>query len=184
MSTRTVSNLKSRLIPLLLTFGLLIADQITKAIVIARMPVGVIYKRFLGDFIWLVHVRNKGAAFSIGADSSVVMRIMVLILLPLLVMAVVLWAILSSRNILNGVQRWFAAGVLGGGLGTLVDRIFRFDEGVVDFISIDFYGFLGLERWPTFNVSDSCVVVFVILLALSILFEKKETHNDSSKEKN
>ena len=39
-------------------------------------------------------------------------------------------------------------GIVGGGLGNLVDRFFR-KEGVVDFIDVKFYGLFGLERWPT-----------------------------------
>ncbi len=56
----------------------------------------------------------------------------------------------------------------------MIDRVFRFNEGVVDFISVKFYGIFGLERWPTFNISDSCVVVFVILFALSVIFTKEK----------
>lgn len=179
MSETNRTSLKYRLMPFALSLGLLILDQITKAIVVAKMPIGVIYKRIFGDFIWLVHVRNTGAAFSIGADSSVAVRIIVLILLPLAVMALLSWAI-ASKMILHGAQRWFAAGILGGGMGTICDRIFRFDEGVVDFVSVNVYGLFGMDRWPTFNVSDSCVVVFVILLALSMLFEKK---GDKEKER-
>jgi len=40
----------------------------------------------------------------------------------------------------------------------LLDRFFR-AEGVVDFIDVKFFGLFGLERWPTFNVADSAIVV-------------------------
>jgi len=63
------------------------------------------------------------------------------------------------------------AGIIGGGLGNLIDRIFR-PQGVVDFISVNFYGFLGFSRWPTFNIADSSVVVCGILLFLSVAFPK------------
>ena len=105
-----------------------------------------------------------------GAGSSDFVRIVMLIVLPLVLMGAFAWAVASKKDLFTSTQRWFAAGILGGGLGTIADRIFRFDEGVVDFISVKFYGLFGLERWPTFNVSDSCVVVFVVLFALSVLF--------------
>ncbi|HOX92234.1 MAG TPA: signal peptidase II, partial [Spirochaetales bacterium] len=63
------------------------------------------------------------------------------------------------------------AGIIGGGMGNILDRIFRAD-GVVDFLSVKFYGLFGLERWPTFNVADATVVVCGILLAASTLFPK------------
>jgi signal peptidase II len=72
------------------------------------------------------------------------------------------------------LQRWFVAGVLGGGVGNIIDRIFR-PAGVVDFLDVKFYGLFGLERWPTFNVADSSVVVCGILLVLSMFIERSET---------
>jgi len=60
---------------------------------------------------------------------------------------------------------------LGGGIGNLIDRIFR-SFRVVDFISVKVYGFLGFERWPTFNVADASLVVSGILLAALLLFDK------------
>lgn len=50
--------------------------------------------------------------------------------------------------------------VLGGGIGNLVDRLFRgFDGQVVDFID--------LHVWPVFNMADSAIVIGVLLIALS-----------------
>lgn len=164
--------------PLILSGVLLVLDQITKAVVVAKIPVGTIYRKFFGDFLWIVHVRNTGAAFSIGAESGVFARVLMFLVVPAALMGLIAWCVTTSRKLLTRPQRWFAAGILGGGLGTICDRIFRFDEGVVDFISVKFYGLFGLERWPTFNVSDSCVVVFVILLAISIIFEKKDRNNE------
>ena len=47
-----------------------------------------------------------------------------------------------------------------------MDRLFRV-RGVVDFIDVKFYGLLGFDRWPTFNLADSTVVVAGILLIVS-----------------
>jgi signal peptidase II len=163
---------QKRYLPFLLTLGIVLLDQFTKYLVVKNIPVGTIAKEYFGDFLWICHVRNTGAAFSLGAEGSVFMRIVVLILVPIALMVLVGYLVATSKDYLTKAQRWFAAGVLGGGLGTIIDRIFRFDTGVVDFISVKFYGILGMERWPTFNVSDSCVVIFVILLAISMIFGK------------
>lgn len=163
-----------KFLPFLLSLGIVIFDQITKYLVVKNIPEGTIAKKIFGDFLWICHVRNTGAAFSLGADGSIFMRVVVLIVLPLALMVFVSWLIVSEKNFFTKAQRWFAAGILGGGIGTIIDRIFRFDSGVVDFISVKFYGIFGLERWPTFNVSDSCVVIFVILLAISMVFGKPE----------
>ena len=160
--------------PFLLTLILVVIDQISKALVIKYIPLNTIGARFFGDFLIICHVRNRGAAFSLGAGSSTFLRILVFIILPAVLMAFLCYLVASRRQLLTEAQRWFVAGIAGGGIGTLIDRIFRFNEGVVDFISVKFYGIFNLERWPTFNISDSCVVVFVILFALSVIFTKEK----------
>ena len=90
------------------------------------------------------------------------------------------------NNEWNKLQRWAIMGIVGGGLGNLIDRFFR-AEGVVDFIDVKFYGLFGLERWPTFNVADSAVVVCGILLIISFLItyikESKAQKSQNSEEK-
>lgn len=68
----------------------------------------------------------------------------------------------------------------GGGTGNLIDRIFRGGFRVVDFISVKVYGFLGFERWPTWNIADASLVISGILLAVSLLFESSETKEDNN----
>jgi signal peptidase II len=63
-------------------------------------------------------------------------------------------------------------GILGGGLGNLIDRIFR-PEGVVDYLSFKFYGMFGLERFPAFNVADSSIVVSGILLVILFILQER-----------
>lgn len=161
-----------RFLPFVLTVALVVIDQISKALVMKYIPLNTIYKRFFRDFLYICHVRNTGAAFSLGAGSSVFLRVLVFVVLPAALMAFMCYLIASKKSPLSNAQKWFVAGIAGGGIGTLIDRIFRFNEGVVDFISVKFYGIFGLERWPTFNISDSCVVVFVILFAISVIFSR------------
>lgn len=168
-----------RYLPFILTASIVVVDQITKALVMHFIPLNTVAASFFGDFLIIMHVRNTGAAFSLGAESSVFLRVLVFIIIPMVLMGGMSYLVLSKKNYMTNVQRWFIAGIIGGGLGTLIDRIFRFNDGVVDFISVKFYGIFGLERWPTFNVSDSCVVIFVILFALSVIFTKSDGTTDA-----
>lgn len=174
MKENSAPSSRSRLLPLVLSGALLALDQASKALVVASIPIGQIRFRLLGDFLWIVHVRNTGAAFSLGADGPAALRAVLLLAVPICLMALLFWAVATRRPILSTGQRWLAAGILGGGLGNIADRIFRSGLGVVDFISVKFYGIFGLERWPTFNIGDSCVVVCAIWLALSIAFGRRE----------
>jgi signal peptidase II len=48
----------------------------------------------------------------------------------------------------------------------------------VDFVSVKFYGLFGLERWPTFNVADSAVVVAGLALLVSFMREGNGSKNE------
>ncbi len=162
------------LLPFVLTAAIVILDQVTKALIVAWIdPIyesGTIV-RVIGDFLRIIHARNPGVAFSIGRDLPAPVRAVLFTALPILVLAGLVWYYLRTDE-LTGLQRWAVAGIVGGGIGNLIDRIFR-PDGVVDFIDVRFYGLFGLERWPTFNVADSAVVVCGILLIASVVWEER-----------
>ena len=159
-----------KLIPFLLALAIIAADQLSKAFIVSRWPGdGVFIADVFGnDFLWIIHVRNKAIAFSIGRGLPDAARSVLFIALPIAVLAALVWYYFASDEFV-GMQRWAIAGIVGGGTGNLIDRVLRTD-GVVDFISFNFYGMLGFSRWPTFNIADSSVVVCGILLFASVLF--------------
>ena len=160
---------KERFLPLLLTAIIILFDQCSKAFIAARWPIGtMVTDVFNNDFLHIYHVRNKLVAFSLGQNIPDGIRPVVFIVVPLLVLALLLWYYFKSDDF-TSVQRWATAGILGGGIGNIIDRIFR-PDGVVDFISVKFYGLFGFERWPTFNLADSSVVICCLLLFATIIF--------------
>jgi signal peptidase II len=171
---------KARCLPLLLTGIIILVDQCSKAFIASKWPIGSMIKDvFNNGFLQIIHVRNKVIAFSLGENLPDSIRPALFIVLPLLVLAVLLWYYFKSSDFTN-VQRWAIAGIIGGGIGNLIDRILR-PEGVVDFISVKFYGFLGFDRWPTFNMADSSVVVCCLLLFATILFSFKKPKEEKAK---
>ena len=165
---------KARSLPLLLTGIIIVVDQISKAFIAAKWPIdsyNPIADVFNNGFLQIYHVRNKAIAFSLGVGIPDAIKPVVFVVLPILVLCVLLWYYLSSNDFTR-LQRWAVAGILGGGIGNIIDRIFR-SEGVVDFVSVKFYGLFGYERWPTFNVADSSVVVCCILLFITIIIDSK-----------
>ncbi|BDC94478.1 signal peptidase II [Treponema bryantii] len=177
--------LKSKLLPISLAVLVVILDQVTKILVMKNIPLYTIGAQFFGDFLRIIHVANTGVAFSVGATWSDTLRRLLFSLIPLIVIGIVV-GIYFKNNTWTKVQRWAIMGIVGGGLGNLIDRFFR-AEGVVDFIDVKFYGLFGLERWPTFNVADAAVVVCGIILIVSFIItyikESKEQKSQESENK-
>jgi len=170
---------KEKVLPFSLTAFVILADQILKAIIVKIKPeTGLIKDVFNNGFFWIWHVRNKAIAFSLGENLPDKFRPVMFIIVPILVLGFLVWYYFKSDEFTN-IQRWAAAGIIGGGLGNIIDRIFR-PDGVVDFISINIYGLGGMQRWPTFNIADSSVVVCCILLLVTMFItpQKKETTNE------
>ncbi|WP_081942112.1 signal peptidase II [Spirochaeta lutea] len=163
------NHLGKRMIPLLLSAGLILADQLSKLWILSSIPLNTVgHQVGGGDFLRIIHVRNLGMAFSLGAGMPDWLRVVVFIVIPLSMLIALGFYLVLSREP-STFQRWILAGIIGGGLGNQIDRIFR-PLGVVDFIDVKFYGLFGLERWPTFNIADSTVVICAILLGLNLLF--------------
>ena len=171
---------KERGLPLLLTGIIIVIDQISKAFIAAKWPINsMIVDVFNNDFLQIYHVRNKAIAFSLGVGIPDTIKPVAFVVLPVLVLGVLLWYYLRADDFTR-LQRWAVAGILGGGIGNIIDRIFR-PEGVVDFISVKFYGLFGFERWPTFNLADSSVVVCCILLFITIIIDSKNKKSEAAK---
>lgn len=162
-------DMKSKLIPWSLFGAAVLLDQITKELIVRAYPKAgsFISDVFGNDLLWIIHQRNKAIAFSIGDGLPDAVRTVLFIAVPLLVLAALVVYYFRTDEFTT-VQRWAVTAILGGGIGNLIDRVFR-PDGVVDFISVKFFGLFGFERWPTFNVADSCVVCGGILLFLSVL---------------
>jgi signal peptidase II len=167
------ANLKARnLFPFFLTAFIIALDQGIKSFIARNWLQNTFITDVFGnDIFWIIHVRNKAIAFSLGHNLPDTVRPALFIIIPIIVLAVLIWYYFKT-NELSYFQRWIIAGILGGGIGNLIDRICR-PDGVVDFISIKFYGLFGFDRWPTFNIADASVVISVILFLISILIPVK-----------
>ena len=165
---------KEYLLPFLLTGVVIILDQITKNYIVSNWPEpGTFIKDvFDNDFLLIYHVRNKAIAFSIGENIPEQFRYFLFVIIPLAVLLILIWYYFRTVEF-DGLQRWAIAGIIGGGVGNIIDRIGK-DDGVVDYISVRFYGLFGMERWPTFNIADTSVVICCIILLVTMLVPEKK----------
>ncbi|MCF7934479.1 MAG: signal peptidase II [Spirochaetia bacterium] len=162
------SPIPSRLIPFILSAVITMIDQLTKELIVRSIPLNTIGAVFgEGAFLRIIHVQNKAVAFSMGDSLPAMARKILFIVVPVIVIILLVIYLIRSDEFTR-FQRWTIALILGGGVGNIIDRIFR-PLGVVDFIDVRFYGLFGLERWPTFNIADSAIVVGGILLIISLL---------------
>jgi signal peptidase II len=149
-----------RLFYVLLAVSVILLDQLTKALVAARIPLHATVSVIPG-FFDLTHVRNTGAAFGLfGGDASPGRTLFLTGVAAVVFCGVVVYAWRSSAR--DAVLQTALAFVAGGAVGNLVDRI-RFDF-VTDFLRF----YVGVHEWPSFNVADSAITVGVILLAWDI----------------
>ena len=139
----------------LLALIVFVLDQVTKAWIYAKLPLGS-YGAYGGievipNFFYLVHVGNTGAAWSLFTGKSFYLALLALITL----LAIFFW-----RRALGLQDRTaqLAFGLLCGGIvGNLVDRLLH--GHVIDFLDFHF----GSYVYPTFNVADSGICIGVAL---------------------
>lgn len=158
--------------PFFLTAAIILLDQLTKWLIVSLVPYHTVARSFGGDFLRIIHTRNLAVAFSLGNGFPQPVKLFLFILVPLIALVAISVYLVKGRD-LSSFQRWVLAAIVGGGAGDIIDRIFR-PEGVVDFIDVKFYGLFGLDRWPTFNVADSTVVVAGIALLISFFLEERK----------
>lgn len=143
-----------------LALAVFAADWATKRFIEARMSAFDTHTVIPG-FFDIVHARNRGAAFSLFADSTSPWRSFFLIGLSLAALVLVA-GILRKASTLERPTALGLSLILGGALGNVLDRIMS--GAVTDFL--DFY--IGDLHWPAFNVADSAIVIGSGLLLLSL----------------
>jgi signal peptidase II len=154
-------SLKNKKPYLLIMLAIIAADQATKQLVTASLPLEHT-RDIIRDFLRLWHVRNSGAVwgFFSGHDGGIIPK--VITVLAIAALLIVAWFFLRAKKGAR-LELFSYAFILGGALGNLVDRL-RLGY-VVDFLDV----YVKSWHWPTFNVADSCITIGVLLLALSLL---------------
>lgn len=146
---------------LLTALTILVADQLTKALVVANLAIGE-NARLLGDLVQVWHAQNRGAAFSLFQGGTILFLVVSMLSIG---MVAYFHRTLRDRtpwlHVVLGI-------ILGGTLGNFIDRL---RQGyVTDWLSVG----IGDTRWPTFNVADSSVVVGIGILVVSLLLNNPD----------
>jgi signal peptidase II len=139
---------------LALAAAIVIADQITKAWVVATVSFGS-FQPVIGDYVRIWPVHNTGALFGLFGNQAVLFAA-----LSIGVVGIIIW--FHGRSLVtNGWFATLALGLLlGGALGNLADRL-RLGY-VLDFVDMG----VGDLRFYTYNVADAAISAALVLLVL------------------
>ena len=159
---------------ILLALAVLAADQVTKALIVANLPIFSAATPAVIDvtpFLNIWHVRNSGIAFSIGNFNDGGRYF-----IGALAFAVAAGLIIIGRKSSNNMVTAAYALIAGGALGNAFDRLNPGRKTVVDFLDFHVAGL----HWPSFNVADSAIVVGVALILADMLFLADRRASSSS----
>jgi signal peptidase II len=155
----------------ILVLTLVIADQITKAIVRRSLELHESIP-VIPDLLALTRVHNTGAAFGMFNAMDFPGKTLLITLVATLALAGVAWYAvkipLSERLARLGV-----ACILGGAIGNLIDRATA--GYVLDFVDASWQGW---HFWA-FNVADAAISVGVILMILDLMGLGRRASNTS-----
>ncbi len=136
---------------------LIVLDQLIKIIVDANMMVSQSIP-VIQDVLHFTYVQNEGAAFGIFQGQRWI--------LVGVTSVVILGGIylLAAKKLKSNFLIWSVALVIAGGVGNLIDRIFR--HFVIDYIEV------RLINFAVFNFADCCVVIGTIMIVCYLLFSE------------
>ena len=155
------------LVPLVSVLCIVGLDQLVKYLTIQYLSDGREVK-ILGDALVLTYVQNRGMAWGLFQNGQVVF----VILTPIAIAAVIFLYVRTPWEIEYRPIRIAEVMLVGGALGNLIDRIFRYDpvDGslfngyVVDMI------YIKAIHFPVFNVADIFVTLSFVAMMLLLLF--------------
>ena len=147
--------------------AVVLADQFTKALVVANIPLGG-HVAFLPGFLDFTYVRNTGAAFSSFEGMQWLFALIFLVFT-----LGIFYEYFRKRMPFSNFERWMIAAIYAGGLGNMIDRL-RLGY-VVDMIETQFMEF------PVFNVADCFITCGCIALLVHLVFWNKPFWKDEKK---
>ena len=159
------------LVPLVSVLIMVGLDQWTKYLTILYLSDGREVK-VLGDALVITYVQNRGMAWGLFQNGQVIFAI----LTPIAIAAILFLYVRTPWEKEYRPIRIAEVMLIGGAIGNLIDRIFRFDptDGkifhgyVVDMI------YVKAIKFPVFNVADMFVTVAFFLMIFLLIFVYNE----------
>ena len=148
----------NRAVLALLILAVIAVDQWTKSL--ARAHLSPFPRTYVGGTVSLLHTENEGAFLSLGSTLPATTR--TLIFTGAVAIAVLLALGMLITNRVHGYDAVAVALIAAGGLGNLIDRVFRGGR-VTDFLYLS----AGPLHTGVFNVADMAITLAVVWLLVS-----------------
>lgn len=149
---------------ILLTISLILLDQCSKMLIVNNIKGETV--TIINNLLKFTYVENTGVAFGLNSNSNITN-----IVLSIIVIVVILRFTILQKDKIDIKTGISIALIISGGIGNLIDRIFR--GKVIDFMDIS-----DILNFPMFNVADILIVVgwilFVFFMAKYLFTTKIE----------
>ena len=156
-----IALVRGRRLELLIVVALVVADQITKALVRQSLALHESVS-IIPDYLELTRVHNTGAAFGMFNSMDFPGKTIVLTLVATMALGGVAWYAASVPPS-DRLARLGVAAILGGAIGNLIDRATA--GYVLDFVDASWRGW---HFWA-FNVADAAISIGVVLMIIDLL---------------
>ncbi|GCE28757.1 lipoprotein signal peptidase [Dictyobacter alpinus] len=160
---KTKNQLFSHLLAAVCAILVIIVDQWTKNLVVARLspPDSGKLVPLVGDYLSLYYIQNWNSAMGLFSN-PILLTVLIAVALIVLLYLYIRW---FSRG--PAIYKILFGLILGGAIGNLMDRFIR-GGYVVDFI---YFRIPQLNfKFYIFNVADAAISVAVLLLFVLLLF--------------
>lgn len=155
MNNNKLSATKIKIYSVITMLFLVVIDQIIKLFVdLYLKPVGSV--PVINKILQLSYYENDGAMMGLMSGKTVIMTVLALICLS------VISFVIFSGKVRFGVDYCCIVLMMSGGLGNIIDRIFR--GYVIDYIEVLFIDFY------IFNFADCLVTVAAVLLIINQIY--------------
>lgn len=154
-------------------FVILGLDQLTKYYISTDMVLGE-SREFINGLIDIIYIHNRGGAWGMLSDHTWILTVVTIVVMGICVVFLV------KYGAKNKLLFWGINLVMFGGIGNLIDRIFK-GGNVIDFLHFEFW-----PDFPIFNIADCVIVIgagmLILHYAIETVKEFKNPKNNTSQE--
>ena len=136
----------------ILVILLIVIDQISKFYIVEN--IGKEIKNIIPNVLNFTYVGNRGGAFGIGQNST-----MMFVLVNIIILGIIIRFMIIQKDRIDRKTQIILTMILAGGISNLIDRIAR---GFV----LDFIDFSPIISFPVFNIADILIVIGWVSLAI------------------